>query len=88
MGKGTKVVGIAGRFGARYGSTLRKRWKRVMERRYSPYECPLCGTKAVMKRISVGLWRCPKCGRVFAGGAYQPVTEVSKVVVGKQSRQW
>jgi len=38
-----------------------------------------CGSKVKMKRISVGLWLCPKCGRVFAGGAYQPYTEVGKV---------
>ncbi len=88
MGKRTKVVGIAGRFGARYGSTLRKRWKSVMERRYAPYECPHCGTKTVMKRIAVGLWKCPKCGTVFAGGAYQPTTEISKTVIGRQTRQW
>jgi large subunit ribosomal protein L37Ae len=77
----TKVVGIAGRFGARYGSSLRKKWKEVMERRYSEYVCPLCGTRIVFKRLSVGLWRCPKCGRVFAGGAYQPYTEVGRVII-------
>ncbi len=88
MGRRTRSVGIAGRFGARYGSTLRKRWRSVMERRYAPYECPRCGTKKIMKRISVGLWKCPKCGAIFAGGAYQPVTGVSKTVIAKEVRTW
>ena len=79
MGR-TKVVGIAGRFGARYGATLRKKWKEIMEKRYSEYRCPFCGAKRVMKRISVGIWYCPSCGRVWAGGAYTPETEVGKVV--------
>ncbi len=71
-----KVVGIAGRFGARYGSSLRKRWKAVMERRYAEYKCPYCGKIGVLERIAVGIWRCPRCGAVWAGGAYTPSTEV------------
>ncbi len=81
MGRGTKVVGIAGRFGPRYGATLRKKWKEVMERRYATYKCPFCGAKVRMKRLAVGIWKCTMCGRVFAGGAYQPFTEVGKVVI-------
>ncbi len=86
MGRRTKVVGIAGRFGARYGASLRKKWKEVMERRYQEYTCVFCGAKVRMKRISVGIWKCPKCGTVFAGGAYQPFTEVGKVVIQQQQK--
>ncbi len=81
MGRRTKVVGIAARFGARYGSSLRKKWRKIMERRYSEFACPFCGAKTKMKRISAGIWQCPKCEKVFAGGAYQPYTEVGKVVI-------
>jgi len=45
MARRTRVVGIAGRFGPRYGSTLRKRWRDVMERRYADHLCPFCGTQ-------------------------------------------
>ncbi|RLG79404.1 MAG: 50S ribosomal protein L37ae [Thermoprotei archaeon] len=83
MVRRTKIVKISGRFGARYGSSLRKKWRKVMEKRYAKVECPYCGTKVVMKRIAVGLWQCPKCGTVFAGGAYQPVTEIGRSVLGK-----
>ncbi len=78
MARRTRQVGIAGRFGARFGSTLRKKWKKVMERRYALYECPYCGSKVVIRRIAVGIWQCPKCGAVFAGGAYQPLTSLRK----------
>jgi len=69
-----KVSGIAARFGARYGASLRKRWKKVMEARYSIYRCPLCGAETRMKRIAIGIWQCPKCGATWAGAAYTPWT--------------
>ncbi len=71
MGR-TEVVGIAGRFGARYGASVRKKWKEVMERRYAKYTCPYCGAVTRMKRISIGIWQCPKCGTTWAGAAYTP----------------
>lgn len=77
MGK-TKVVGIAGRFGARYGATLRKRWKEVMEKRYADHTCPFCGLTGRVYRVSVGLWKCRKCGTSWAGGAYVPRTEIAR----------
>ncbi len=79
MAKRTKQVGIAGRFGPRYGSTLRKRWKDVMERRYAAHQCPFCGTVGHVKRISVGLWKCTKCGSVWAGAAYTPRSGLNKM---------
>lgn len=67
-----KVSGIAGRFGARYGSTLRKRWKEVMEKRYSEHQCPVCKTEGSVKREASGIWYCEKCGAKWAGLAYTP----------------
>ena len=77
MGR-TKVVGIAGKFGARYGSTLRKRYKEVMEKRYAPHQCPHCGFVGRVFRLSTGIWQCRKCGATWAGGAYVPRTGLSK----------
>ncbi len=73
-----KIVGIAGKFGARYGSTLRKQYKAVMEKRYAPHQCPFCGAKGYVRRISTGIWECRKCGAKWAGGAYVPRTGLSK----------
>lgn len=67
-----KVVGIAGRFGAKYGSTLRKAWKEVMEKRYQDYQCPSCKTVGHVKRLASGIWYCDKCGNKWAGFAYTP----------------
>ncbi|MBS7627450.1 hypothetical protein KEJ36_01270, partial [Candidatus Bathyarchaeota archaeon] len=30
------------------------------------------------RRESVGVWSCGKCGHTFAGGAYQPFTEIGE----------
>ena len=59
------------RFGARYGSTLRKRLLEIELQAKATYECPKCGREAV-KRKAVGIWQCQKCGYTFAGGAYSP----------------
>ncbi|NIN53137.1 MAG: 50S ribosomal protein L37ae [Nitrososphaeria archaeon] len=65
------VSNIAARFGARYGRKVRKRWNEVMSKRKALYVCPSCLKRSVL-RISVGVWRCRKCGYTFAGGAYEP----------------
>ncbi|KAL7345405.1 ribosomal protein L43 [Encephalitozoon intestinalis] len=79
MGK-TKKVGIAGSFGARYGSTLRKRMKAVLETQRAKYSCEACGKKSV-KRTAVGIWKCKSCRRIFAGGSYAPSTPAGKVFI-------
>jgi large subunit ribosomal protein L37Ae len=40
--------------------------------------CPQCGFPRV-KRISVGVWGCRKCGFKFTGGAYTPTTKLGIV---------
>lgn len=70
MGK-TKKVGWTGRYGARYGSTVRKRMKLIMEKRLDKRtKCPRCQTKGSVRRISSGIWHCRKCDAKFTGGAY------------------
>lgn len=73
MGK-TKKVGITGRFGARYGSKTRKVVREIEEKWKTPSKCPKCATK-VVKRLSVGIWYCRKCGAKFTGGAYLQNTQ-------------
>lgn len=71
MSKGTLKVGITGKYGARYGSTLRKRMKPFEESQHSKYECTACGKMAV-KRVCVGIWQCRICKFKTAGAAYAP----------------
>ena len=84
MGR-TKKIGSAGRFGARYGSTIRMRVKRIEEKMKQLHKCPRCDIKAV-KRKSIGIWKCKKCGYTFTGGAYIPLTDIGKVVLRSTRR--
>ena len=78
MGRKTKKVGMARGLGTRYGATVRKRYVKVVTKVKKSYECPQCGSVAV-RRESVGVWNCRKCGLTFAGGAYIPVTKLGVV---------
>jgi large subunit ribosomal protein L37Ae len=77
VSKRTKKVGIAGRFGPRYGVAAKKKWKETMELKIGAYTCPRCNHKTVYRK-STGIWQCRKCGYTFAGGAYTP--EVKKEI--------
>ncbi|MFQ6087123.1 MAG: 50S ribosomal protein L37ae [Candidatus Bathyarchaeia archaeon] len=75
MGKRTKKVGPTRGLGARYGSTVRKRYTKIVSSLKEAHKCPQCSAVAV-RRQSVGVWECRKCGFTFAGGAYTPVTKL------------
>jgi large subunit ribosomal protein L37Ae len=78
LGRKTKKVGPTRGLGPRYGSTVRKRYIRVTAGLKKAHRCPQCGFLRV-KRESVGVWKCKKCGYTFAGGAYMPVTKLGVV---------
>ena len=73
-----KKVGPTRGLGVRYGSTVRKRYIKVITELKKPHRCPQCGFTRV-KRESVGIWKCSKCEYTFAGGAYTPVTKLGVV---------
>ena len=73
-----KKLGPVARLGVRYGSTVRKRLSKIEVEMKKPHKCPSCGVIAV-KKVSVGLWGCRKCGYTFAGGAYTPSTKLGEV---------
>ena len=77
MGR-TKKVGPTRGLGVRYGSTVRKRYIKVVTEMKKPHRCPQCGLTRV-KRTSVGVWKCGKCGFTFTGGAYVPATKLGVV---------
>ena len=62
-------MGITGKYGVRYGSSLRKTVKKMEVSQHSKYTCVFCGKDSV-KRTSVGIWNCGSCRKVVAGGAY------------------
>jgi len=77
MGRAKKVGSTRG-LGVRYGSTVRKRYSKVVMEMKKPHRCPQCGFPRV-KRVSVGVWGCRKCGFTFTGGAYTPTTKLGIV---------
>jgi len=74
MGR-TKKVGPTRGLGVRYGATVRKRYSKIFTQLKRPHPCPQCGFPRV-KRESVGVWKCRKCGLTFTGGAYTPTTKL------------
>ncbi len=74
MGR-TKKVGPTGGLGVRYGATVRRRYIDVVTETKKQHRCPQCHALAV-KRQSIGIWKCRKCGFTFTGGAYTPSTKL------------
>src|SRR2546425_576953 len=73
-----RKTGLGGGFGARYGTLVRRRYIDVVTGLRQKHECPRCRFKTV-KRRSVGVWLCKKCGYKFAGGAYIPSTKLGQI---------
>ena len=69
VNKRTKKAGITGKYGVRYGSSLRKQVKKIEIAQHSKYTCTFCGKDSV-RRVAVGIWKCSSCEKVLAGGAY------------------
>jgi len=59
----------AGRFGARYGKTVKAKLVKVEEKQRVKQKCPYC-EKTGVKRLSKGIWKCSKCDKKFASNTY------------------
>ncbi|MCW4019911.1 MAG: 50S ribosomal protein L37ae [Candidatus Bathyarchaeota archaeon] len=73
--KKTKKIGPTGGLGVRYGVKARRRYSEILSEMRRKHGCPECSSKAV-RRESVGIWVCTKCGFKFTGGAYVPETKL------------
>ncbi|XP_074046438.1 large ribosomal subunit protein eL43-like [Macrotis lagotis] len=69
MGKCTKKIRIIGKYGIRYGASLRKMVKKIEISHHAKYTYSFCG-KTKMKRQVVGIWLCGSCIKRVAGGAW------------------
>uniref|UniRef100_H2M7B5 Large ribosomal subunit protein eL43 n=2 Tax=Percomorphaceae TaxID=1489872 RepID=H2M7B5_ORYLA len=76
--KRTKKVGIVGKYGTRYGASLRKMVKKIEISQHAKYTCSFCG-KTKMKRRAVGIWHCGSCKKTVAGGAWTYTTSAVTV---------
>ncbi|CAF0950499.1 unnamed protein product [Adineta ricciae] len=72
-------LGIVGKYGTRYGASLRKMVKKMEITQHSKYTCSFCG-KDNMKRSCVGIWKCRSCQKTVAGGAYVYSTSTAAAV--------
>lgn len=73
MAKRTRKVGICGKYGTRYGATLRKVVKKFEISQHATYVSPFCGKNSV-KRVAGGIWKCKRTNKKIAGGAYALAT--------------
>jgi len=64
----TRKVGSAGRFGPRYGASVKKKLVKTEKIQRKKQKCPFC--QGIAKRLSRGIWRCKKCKKKFASGTY------------------
>mmetsp|Transcript_1982 Transcript_1982/g.2737 ORF Transcript_1982/g.2737 Transcript_1982/m.2737 type:complete len:83 (-) Transcript_1982:478-726(-) len=82
MGRATKKVLLCGKFGPRYGSTLKKKYLSIMKALINKQLCSECGKRSIF-RIQYSIWKCKKCEKVFSGGAYK-LRSVVKIVNEKK----
>ncbi len=64
-----KKTKSAGRFGARYGRSVRAKLIETESKQRKKQKCPYCG-KMGIKRLSKGIWKCPKCNKKFTSDVY------------------
>ena len=69
MGAKTKKIKAAGKFGAGYGTLVRKEYNLIEEHKRKRQQSPFHPNGRV-KRIAAGIWKCVRTGKVFAGPAY------------------
>ena len=65
----TKKVKASGRYAVGYGTNIRKKLLLVESKQRKSQQSPF-HPKGKAKRLSPGIWKCSKTGKIFAGGAY------------------
>lgn len=71
MASKLKKIKSAGKFGARYGRSVKRKFVEVESKQRKKQKCPFC-SKLGVKRIAKGIWQCtrPKCSKKFTGDVY------------------
>ena len=82
MARRTKKQGIVGKFGTRYGGSLRKIVKKYEISQHAKYNCQFCG-KDQVKRQAIGIWKCKSCLRTIVGGSWQ--LQTNSAITAKQT---
>jgi len=69
MASKKKKIKAAGKYGAGYGVRARKKFNAIEAIQRKSQQSPFHPTGRA-KRLSPGIWKCLKTGRIFAGHAY------------------
>ena len=69
MAEAIKHIKAVGRYGVRYGRRNRNKVALIEAEQKKKHKCPYCNF-AKVKRVSVGIWQCEKCGIKFTSRAY------------------
>ncbi len=85
MSRRTKKVGSSGKFGPRYGLSVKKQIRSLDTSKTKKYACPRC-CKENVKRVSAGIWECRSCSLKYAGGAFAPRTGKFKAIENRLGR--
>ncbi|KAF9789533.1 putative RPL43B-60S large subunit ribosomal protein [Thelephora terrestris] len=85
MTKRTRKVGVTGKYGTRYGASLRKQVKKMEITQHARYTCTFCGKARRLppdsvKRKAVSIWSCRACKKTIAGGAWTVSTTAAATV--------
>ncbi|MFS8030167.1 putative ribosomal protein L37ae [Helianthus anomalus] len=68
MMKRTMKVGIVGRYGTRYGASLKRQIKKMkVSQHHNSFVSSVASMKRHIKRNDVGTWGCKDCGKVKVG---------------------
>mmetsp|Transcript_23373 Transcript_23373/g.92921 ORF Transcript_23373/g.92921 Transcript_23373/m.92921 type:complete len:110 (-) Transcript_23373:532-861(-) len=51
MGKRTKKVGVVGKYGTRFGASLRKQIKKMEVTQHAKYTCGFCGKDSIKRKV-------------------------------------
>jgi large subunit ribosomal protein L37Ae len=69
MATKSKKARSSGRFGPRYGRSVRAKVANVEDKQHKKQKCPFC-SKLGVKRVSRGVWKCPRCEKKFASNTF------------------
>jgi len=69
MASKKKKIKAAGKFSGGIGIRARKKYNKIESVQRKTQKSPFHPNSRA-KRISAGIWKCLKTGKIFAGGAY------------------
>merc|ERR1712230_168062 len=78
MTKRTKKVGVTGKYGTRYGASLRKQVKKMEITQHARYICTFCG-KNCKKTIAGGAWTVSTPAAAATRSTIRRLREIAEV---------